>query len=65
MLLLRTSLAHKGGCSVENLEFLKTLSAAIAPSGREDAVAKLVEEEIAPFCDEIRTDKVGNLIAVI
>ena len=50
---------------MENLEFLKTLSAAIAPSGREGAVAKLVEEEIAPFCDEIRTDKVGNLIAVI
>ena len=50
---------------MERLEFLKTLSAAIAPSGRESAVAALIEKEIAPLCDEIYTDRGGNLIAKI
>jgi endoglucanase len=44
---------------------LKTLSAAIAPSGREGAVAALIEKELAPLCDEIYTDRGGNLIAKI
>ena len=50
---------------MERLEFLKTLSAAIAPSGREGAVAALIEKELAPLCDEIYTDRGGNLIAKI
>ncbi len=50
---------------MKNIEFLKALSSAVAPSGREDAVAELIKKEIAPFCDEIFTDKIGNLIAKI
>ena len=46
-------------------ELLKTLALECAPSGREKAVAKLIEKEIAPYCDSVTYDKIGNLIAVI
>ena len=46
-------------------ELLKTLSMECAPSGREKAVAQLIEKEIAPYCDSVSYDKIGNLIAVI
>ena len=46
-------------------ELLKTLSLDCAPSGREKAVAKLIENEITPYCDSVTYDKIGNLIAVI
>jgi endoglucanase len=48
-----------------NTELLKSLAAASAPSGAESPVAKLIEKEIAPFCDEVTYDKIGNLIARI
>ena len=46
-------------------ELLKTLAGECAPSGRETAVAAVIEKEIAPYCDSISYDKIGNLIAVI
>ncbi len=46
-------------------ELLKTLSLECAPSGREKAVAQTIEKEIAPYCDSVTYDKIGNLIAVI
>ncbi|MBE6665759.1 MAG: M42 family metallopeptidase [Ruminococcaceae bacterium] len=46
-------------------ELLKTLALECAPSGREKAVAKLIEKEITPYCDSVTYDKIGNLIAVI
>ena len=46
-------------------ELLKTLSMECAPSGREKAVASLIEKEIAPYCDSVTYDKIGNMIAVI
>ncbi len=48
-----------------NTELLKALTLVSAPSGAEKAVAELIEKEIAPFCDEITYDKIGNLIAKI
>lgn len=32
-------------------------------SGCEDAVRDFIKSEISPFCDEIKTDKIGNLYA--
>lgn len=46
-------------------ELLKTLAGECAPSGRETAVAAVIEKEIAPYCDSLSYDKIGNLIAVI
>ena len=46
-------------------ELLKALTLECAPSGREKAVAALVEREIAPYCDSVSYDKIGNLIARI
>ena len=46
-------------------ELLKTLSMECAPSGREKAVAALIEKEIAPYCDSVTYDKIGNMIALI
>ncbi len=44
-------------------EFLKALALAKAPSGAEKEAAALIEKEIAPLCDEVKYDKIGNLIA--
>jgi hypothetical protein len=46
-------------------ELLKTLSLECAPSGREKSVAAIIENEIAPYCDSVSYDKLGNLVAVI
>ncbi len=43
---------------------LEKLSNAHGISSRETAVAKIIRDEIADYVDEIRTDKMGNLIAV-
>ncbi len=43
----------------------KTFSLALAPSGREAAMADCLRQALAPHCDDIRTDKLGNLIAKI
>ncbi|HJJ77633.1 MAG TPA: M42 family metallopeptidase [Methanocorpusculum sp.] len=43
---------------------LEKLSNANGISGAEGAVAKIIRDEIAPYVDEIKTDRMGNLIAV-
>lgn len=43
---------------------LKELCLCPAVSGREEAIRQKLEKMIAPFCDELRTDKLGNLIAL-
>lgn len=45
------------------LERLKRLTEAYGPSGREEAVRALIEEEVRPLADEVRVDPLGNLIA--
>ncbi len=43
---------------------LEKLSNANGISGAEGAVAKIIRDEIVPYVDEIKTDRMGNLIAV-
>jgi len=43
---------------------LEKLSNANGISGAEGAVSKIIRSEIEPYVDEIRTDRMGNLIAV-
>ena len=42
---------------------LKKLCAAFGPSGCEDEVRELIINEITPFCDNVKVDKMGNVIA--
>lgn len=46
------------------MELLKRLSEGFGPSGHEKPIADLIIEEITPFCDEVFTDKLGNVIAL-
>jgi len=43
---------------------LKKLSEAIGVSGHEDEIRSIMIEEFKPYADELRTDALGNLIAV-
>jgi putative aminopeptidase FrvX len=45
-------------------ELIKRLTEAYGPSGREGEVRWLIQEEIQGLVDEIRTDALGNLIAL-
>ena len=44
------------------LELLEKLTNAVAPSGDEGAVRKLVRAEVEDLADEIKTDMMGNLL---
>jgi endoglucanase len=44
-------------------ELLERLSNAHGLSGYEGSVRQIIEEEVKPYVDEIKTDKMGNLIA--
>ncbi|HEY8391448.1 MAG TPA: M42 family metallopeptidase [Capillibacterium sp.] len=44
-------------------ELLRNLTAIAAPSGREEPIRALIREELAKYCDELRVDSLGNLIA--
>jgi endoglucanase len=44
--------------------FLKKLVETPSPSGYEQSVQKLVRERIKPWCDEVRTDVMGNVFGV-
>ena len=46
------------------IELMKKLLAPIGPTGQEGAVAAAITEEIKDYVDEIRTDALGNLIAI-
>ena len=45
-------------------ETLFTLLNCYGGSGREDAVRETIAELARPYCDEMRTDALGNLICV-
>ena len=45
-------------------QLVKRLSDAYGPSGSEDLVRELVRDEIKSYADNIRTDALGNLIAL-
>ena len=47
-----------------NFKLLKRLSEVSGISGFEDEVRDLIKEEIKDYVDEIKTDVMGNLIAV-
>jgi putative aminopeptidase FrvX len=47
-----------------NYSLLKSLTQTFGPSGVEEQVTQLIKAEVESFCDEIRTDKLGNLIAI-
>ncbi len=43
---------------------LKHLTQAFGPSGSEEEVAEVIVEAVRPYCDEVRLDTLGNLIAI-
>lgn len=45
-------------------DLIRKLTEEYGPSGRESKVANLIRDEIAPFVDDIKFDKLGSLIAV-
>ncbi|MEO5720281.1 MAG: M42 family metallopeptidase [Chthoniobacterales bacterium] len=47
--------------NADSEDFLKQLVETPSPSGYEHGVQKLVRERIAPWCDEVRTDVMGNV----
>ena len=49
---------------MEIIPFLKVLSEASGVSGYEDNVRVIVQDTFAPLSDEVRTDAMGNLIAL-
>ena len=44
--------------------FLKRLVETPSPSGYEQQVQRLVRERIAPWCDEVKTDVMGNVFGI-
>jgi putative aminopeptidase FrvX len=45
------------------MELAQRLCNTYGPSGREDAVRKLIKDEVTPLCDRVDIDRLGNLIA--
>ena len=45
------------------LELLEKFTAGFGPAGEEMIITELIKDEITGYCDEIKTDKLGNLIA--
>jgi Cellulase M and related proteins len=48
-----------------NIELLRRLSEAFGPTGCEHEVKEIIAKELDGLCDEIYTDKLGNLIAIV
>ncbi|HEY4285003.1 MAG TPA: M42 family metallopeptidase [Chthoniobacterales bacterium] len=48
----------------DSKEFLKQLVETPSPSGYEHEVQKLVRHRIKPWCDEVRTDVMGNVFGI-
>ncbi len=46
-----------------SVELIASLCNAFGPSGCEEMVADLICERIAPICEEVRRDRLGNVIA--
>lgn len=49
--------------TVDQLALLERLSEAFGPSGHEDEVRDILVDVVKPLVDEIKTDRMGNLIA--
>ena len=49
---------------IDTLELIRRLSEAPGISGHEETVRALIQDAMAPFADEMRTDALGNLIAL-
>lgn len=45
-------------------QLVMELSAAAGPSGYEDAARDLIKKHLEPLCGEVRTDVMGNIIAI-
>ncbi len=45
------------------IDLLKKLMFTSGISGREDKIREVIKNEIAPYCDEVTIDNIGNLIA--
>jgi tetrahedral aminopeptidase len=45
-------------------DFIKKITEKYGPSGCESEVAELIKQEISPFVDEAKLDKLGSLVAV-
>src|SRR5690554_1356356 len=45
-------------------ELLKKLTGVTAPSGNEEEIRAAIAEEIREYCNELQTDRLGNLIAI-
>ncbi len=45
------------------MKLLKTLTGINAPSGHEEFVRDFIEKEIKNYCDDVKTDSLGNLVA--
>ena len=54
---------HMEAQTVMNIELLKALTEATGVPGREERVRALVLSELKPLCDELRVDRLGNVIA--
>jgi len=46
------------------IETLETLSNACGVTGREEEIADLMKKFLKPYVDEIKEDKLGNVIAI-
>lgn len=44
------------------MELLKELVMAVSPSGRENNIREIIQNQLSSYCDEIYTDALGNLI---
>ncbi|HXE95449.1 MAG TPA: hypothetical protein VN642_03530, partial [Dongiaceae bacterium] len=49
----------------ESLKFLEQLLDAPSPSGYEQPAQRVFREYVAPFCDELTTDVMGNVLGRI
>ena len=49
---------------VFDVDLLRRLTQAFGPSGDEEMIREILAEAVRPFCDEVCTDALGNLIAV-
>jgi len=47
-----------------HMALLRALTEAVGVSGDEDAVRKLVRDQVAPLADEVHVDALGNLLAI-
>ncbi|MEY2545963.1 MAG: hypothetical protein QOG48_1080, partial [Verrucomicrobiota bacterium] len=50
--------------NADSKNFLKQLVETPSPSGYEHDVQKLVRERIQPWCDNVRTDVMGNVFGI-